>query len=928
MSMEHFNFLLSEFEPPPPESGNEIGNLALKAEDEIKRFTIDEDISDVDRTVTYLTGHPMQQRVAIEHLPQVIKNHGRIAFDAISTPLKKAMGSLDTEGHVAIANMLAAVCQQRYLSGKDQGECILPMVLKHLRSKEKEQPEPELHDAWLGCLQAMAPNLEASVLGQELSEIVAKKSEVTQSTYARVTSCVILGAIAPGLKREAVSAQFFKRAMEMCQDTDYPVRIAMAEQLTVLASVMGQEETQKTILPEVFELLNDEEPQVCTVGMECFGQLIDLLPPEVQKEAVAPNFLELCMSHQLKRAPGLSAWIGPMIVKLSQFLHSSTELETCIASFCWMSLQGQEDTRRNCARNFPAILKVAGDKRYSTFLHNVFVSLAADKDEEVRVAIAAQFHEVSKVLGRDRCVKFLKLPLCRLLKDSSVTVQEKLCKHLDSTLRSFAGTPEQMKHCQLTGDDFFMEIMPTILAFEHGMDKNWRLRASFLTAMAGFPHYFTSEQLYECFLPIVLAGLGTGFPAVRAAAADTIAAFLRHNRRPAQKVELYGTLIREYCRGKSCYNRLIFLEFCHSALKRFSAAFVRLHFMDPCLELQWDRIPTVRAEFCMLLPKLKAIIQLPEDVEKLERINTAMKNLSNDNDRYVAEVARSIQDQMKRTNVRMMGVDATISMNGTAISDTQEWEKLDRAREAEEAEIGFPKEDMERIKLEDGTPSPKGKADGKTKGLFQQGPNTPTLPPSHSIGRRRIATASTSRSMDSKPTPLARTLARRASTDATVLSSGSGAAVSPPASHRRSSPSPGTSRIAKLSTGIQAASHLPLQKKSIGQSETNSGTGRLGGAGRGTKTKVEPGKGSLSPVPRTGSTSTLTPGAKAGAATPAVVQQDPPPLGGPANDMLAGSLSPLSMTSTGPDSYNGVQLQGSIDVLHRLGNDSQLQSRV
>jgi hypothetical protein len=42
MSMEQFNFLLAEFEPPPPESGNEVGNISgsLKAEDEIQRFTV------------------------------------------------------------------------------------------------------------------------------------------------------------------------------------------------------------------------------------------------------------------------------------------------------------------------------------------------------------------------------------------------------------------------------------------------------------------------------------------------------------------------------------------------------------------------------------------------------------------------------------------------------------------------------------------------------------------------------------------------------------------------------------------------------------------------------------------------------------------------------------------------------------------------
>ena len=260
--------------------------------------------------------------------------HGTPALHASASPSLQA----------GIASMLAVICQKRHLPPKAQGECILPLVLKHLRSKEKEQPEPEVHDAWLACLQAMAPNLEAELLSKELSEIVTKKSDVTQSTYARVTSCVILGAIAPGLQashcpasprcfrhrgrhsgglmcrtkglpflwlfpccpylplhhcsfalcdtrsgklsivgcslalvwkqkvddpgggdngcvfasqREAVGSQFFKRAMEMCQDTDYPVRIAMAEQLTVLASVMGQEETQVGIPTPASEFTSD-----------------------------------------------------------------------------------------------------------------------------------------------------------------------------------------------------------------------------------------------------------------------------------------------------------------------------------------------------------------------------------------------------------------------------------------------------------------------------------------------------------------------------------------------------------------------------------------------------------------------------------------------------------------------------------------------
>lgn len=45
--------------------------------------------------------------------------------------------------------------------------------------------------------------------------------------------------------------------------------------------------------------------------------------------------------------------------------------------------------------------------------------------------------------------------------------------------------------------------------------------------------------------------------------------------------------------------------------------------------------------------------RLPEDVEQLERVNSAMSNLATDNDRDVAAEARAINDLFKRTPVSL-----------------------------------------------------------------------------------------------------------------------------------------------------------------------------------------------------------------------------------------------------------------------------------
>ena len=51
--------------------------------------------------------------------------------------------------------------------------------------------------------------------------------------------------------------------------------------------------------------------------------------------------------------------------------------------------------------------------------------------------------------------------------------------------------------------------------------------------------------------------------------------------------------------------------------------------------------------------------RLPEDVEQLERVNSAMSNLATDNDRDVAAEARAVNDLFKRTPVSSCPAAAT-----------------------------------------------------------------------------------------------------------------------------------------------------------------------------------------------------------------------------------------------------------------------------
>lgn len=66
---------------------------------------------------------------------------------------------------------------------------------------------------------------------------------------------------------DEIDRTFFKKLLSLCQDVDHHIRIASCSQLAEVARVAGRDVVAKTILPELFELLNDEEVQVRRAGV-------------------------------------------------------------------------------------------------------------------------------------------------------------------------------------------------------------------------------------------------------------------------------------------------------------------------------------------------------------------------------------------------------------------------------------------------------------------------------------------------------------------------------------------------------------------------------------------------------------------------------------------------------------------------------------
>ena len=105
----------------------------------------------------------------------------------------------------------------------------------------------------------------------------------------------------------------------------------MCKQLQPLAQVVDVELTKAKILPELLELLNDEEILVRVSAMDSLVEVIDFLPSCVHVEMVLPvlrrHMQPLDLEPEMQRC--IARLFGPILVKVTRvrFIHAFNDLK-------------------------------------------------------------------------------------------------------------------------------------------------------------------------------------------------------------------------------------------------------------------------------------------------------------------------------------------------------------------------------------------------------------------------------------------------------------------------------------------------------------------------------------------------------------------------------------------------------------------------
>ncbi|TYZ62534.1 hypothetical protein PybrP1_012716 [[Pythium] brassicae (nom. inval.)] len=517
------------------------------------------------------------------------------------------------------------------LSDEQVAKLLVPLALDIVAEIQSKDYAEAASVAVIALLSRLGGGLKKT----QILRVAIDKGDVSQPPGSRLICCLLLGAVtAQGLlSPQDIEGLFFQKMMALCQDTDAEVRRCMCIQVDALARAVGEEKACSDLLPELLELLQDEEEQVKQAAFLALLSLLDFFSPAERIKRVIPEFLNLIEADPDYLMLSIAEQYGSIVTKLATLNHLGGDTAPAfLQSYAKLCAKEDAQIRQFCAYNFPAIVKAFGGTYVPLLMDDLLVKLCNDPVEKVRYHVAAGIHEIVLLLGQQRAQRYLK-PLCiTLLRDEAPLVQGMAIARVPQIMSSmFAASDEDAKASVLDA------VIKAIIQFHSVLPASRnREQLAFVETLQSFPSFCSSMQMYEMVIPILFDLVEDGARPVQLLAVHVLVKCIRKNDVASHRYSLLSKLRNEFGHAKSYWRRLLYLDACVFALAVNSRQYCRLNFLDLAIDLLEDPVPNVRFKAATVVPQWRDVLTHLSDDKMLERLRLFLEDAAVDVDRDVA----------------------------------------------------------------------------------------------------------------------------------------------------------------------------------------------------------------------------------------------------------------------------------------------------
>ena len=482
------------------------------------------------------------------------------------------------------------VYMTNFMKEDDKGGSILTIVIQMAQEDEDEQKK----ETAMNLFGSLAP-----LVGSELIQcyIIPQVNSFVNDTSYKVRREVALQLINIC---EKIPQDLFKKRMlpvyqKLSTDTNWLVKKVAAENLPKITKLCDAETISKEIIPIFKNFVQDEKGAVRNVAIENFGEFISLINQDTTQ-----NFTEL-----------LDFYVDTIVDLGSQKKENKAILQ-------------------KCAYNFPAVLQFFGAQSW-TKLKPCFIKMANEKDEKIKMPLAASMGEISKLLGSELTESDLLEYVDKFFKSSSQNSELKI--------KILTVLPDIIKNIPSNRKNSYLEFIKYMIG---NKDDKWRKRITYCKIIGKFNGTYSDAIIYKRVFPIAINFCFDDVSQVRSISA-------RNNSRLilqliSSKTEFKDKtmkIVQSFAQSINFRYRQLFIFMCKHLFENEEV--FKANISDLLLDLAYDNIVNVRiilAQFlCELMKKEKYA-----HLKKNETVRKIMKIFKNDKNEEIQNIIKDITD--------------------------------------------------------------------------------------------------------------------------------------------------------------------------------------------------------------------------------------------------------------------------------------------
>ena len=482
------------------------------------------------------------------------------------------------------------VYMTNFIKNEDKGGYVLTIVIQMAQEDEDEQRKEKAMELF-GFL--------APLVGSELIQcyiIPQINSFINDSSY-KVRKQVATQLI--NISEKIPSDLFKKKILPIYQklstDESYLVKKVAAENLPKITKLCDTETISKELLPIFKNFVQDEKGAVRNVAIEIFGEFISLL-----NQNETENFSEL-----------LDFYVNTITELGSQKKESKTIIQ-------------------KCAYNFPAVLQFFGAQAWPK-LKPCFVKMANEKDEKIKMPLAASMGEISKLLGSELTESDLLEYVDKFFKSSSQNSELKI--------KILSVLPDIIKNITSNRKNSYLEFIKYMIG---NKDDKWRKRVTFCKIIGKFNGTYNDPIIYKRVFPIAINFCFDDISYVRSISARKNSRLILQliSSKTDFKVKTMK-IITSFAQSINFRYRQLFIYMCKHLFENEEV--FNANIADLLLDLAYDNIVNVRI---ILITFLCELIKKPKYAHliKNETVRKIFKILKNDKNKEIQDIIKDVKD--------------------------------------------------------------------------------------------------------------------------------------------------------------------------------------------------------------------------------------------------------------------------------------------